>query len=531
MPAYYRTSVSDFICLREEDYLQRLMAGYESDRYHEFKMLQYEAWRGQYLCLKSALTSQELSRFNLPEWSILGEFPIPRRMGRIDNVLLIGDAVAVLEFKGESVDSAAVTQVTDYALDLAYFHRPSQGKAIYPIVVGGARSRRHERQATFPDDVKGVRVIAPGDLQLVISEIASRHGRSPQIRGRDWDEGDYFPVPTIIEAAVGMFHEMQVDDIAHADIEPKNLGRTVDAIRRIIVTAAEQHEKVAIFVTGVPGAGKTLAGLKLVHDNDIRNETKSEIAFLSGNGPLVNILRGALALERRRRKRMSAKLATRDPKTLIQSVYSFKNGEWLRSKPPVEHALVFDEAQRAWDEKRNVKKLKSDPSDPKSCSFSEPGLILHILNRHEDWAALVCLVGGGQEIHTGEAGLEEWGRALELHFDKWKIFASPNALHGDSSGTRLTLFGDRKSRAREVHVDEDLHLDNPTRQFRGKTIALWTESLLSGDSMSASSTLRNSAEYPVAITRSIATAKDWLKTRRSRFRTLWIGSVFGCKAT
>lgn len=263
------------------------------------------------------------------------------------------------------------------------------------------------------------------------------------------------------------------------------------------------------FVTGVPGAGKTLAGLKLVHDQVIREETKSELAFLSGNGPLVAVLRAALAKDQRERRKLGLRTSTRDPKTLIQSVYSFKNFMWERDDPPHERVFVFDEAQRAWDQKTNVKKLKGT----KDCKFSEPGLILHILDRHSGWAALVCLIGGGQEIHTGEAGLEEWGRALRAHFAHWKIVASPNALEGDDSGTNR-LFAGTDSEDLHVARNAGLHLDNPNRQFRGKTIARWAELVLNENQEGAKLALAGSPEYPIVLTRSLASAKQWLAERR-----------------
>jgi hypothetical protein len=512
MPAYFWRHFPDFANTTEQAFLQELTEGYAKDKYCDLKMLQYEAWRYQFNCLKAALKEISLHGFKTEQWAVLVEFPIPRRMGRVDTIILIGDAIIVLEFKGETVDNAAAIQVTDYALDLAYFHRPSHLRPIYPVVVGRSEHRGAPATTHADDHVQGVRFVSSAKLHELLLSIAREHdNRKPVIGAALWNDGEYFPVPTIVEAAIGMFSEMEVDDIAHAAADPKNLGKTIDVIRNIVADAASERRKVVLFVTGVPGAGKTLAGLKLVHDPIIRKLTGSEIAFLSGNGPLVAVLRAALALDIKKRKRINAHLSRRNPKTLIQSVYGFKNYEWPRNDPPVEKVFVFDEAQRAWDYKTNIKKLKQDADESKVCSYSEPALILHVLDRHRDWAALICLIGGGQEIHTGEAGLAEWGRALQEYFPHWTVFASPNAVHGDKTGTQITLFGAQSGGTPTVAENADLHLDNPMRQFRAKTVAKWTESVLSRDTASASAVLTAQDSYPCVITRSPARAKQWLE--------------------
>lgn len=375
MPAYYKATVEQFKTTLDSAVRDELTRGYARDRYRDLKSLQIDAWRKQIDVLRNVLEAREPQ--SSKDWGLLLEFTIPRRMGRIDAVLLVGNAIVALEFKGESVDSAAALQVEDYALDLAYFHRPSREKPLYPIVVGARDYKSVAKREAPASNVAPVQFCTPATLPNTLSEIAAVHGGQLQVNVEDWNNGEYVPVPTIIEAAIGMFQEMQVDDIAHADADPKNLGRTVDALRRIILEAARRDEKVVCFVTGVPGAGKTLAGLKLVHDQTIRETTGSGMTFLSGNGPLVSVLRAALALDQRTRKNLRKHLALRDPKTLIQGVYSFKNTLWPTSNAPEERILVFDEAQRAWDQKTNIRKLAGD----KPCQFSEPALVLNILER------------------------------------------------------------------------------------------------------------------------------------------------------
>jgi hypothetical protein len=506
MPAYYRGTVHEFLVDPDTTVLASLASAYAQDRYAELKTLQIEAWKEQFATLRRELQRVMEQYPSAASWSLLLEFPIPRRMGRIDCVLLVGDAVVVLEFKGETVEASAAVQVEDYALDLAYFHRPSHQKHIFPVVVGGNRVRQRYFSSTPSETVRSVEFVTPEELAAYLKNVAAVHSAAPQIDIDLWNNGEYFPVPTVIEAAVGMFRDMQVDDIAHADADPQNLGKTIDELRSLILSAADSNKKLICFVTGVPGAGKTLAGLKLIHDQAIREATGTELAFLSGNGPLVAVLRAALTLDQRKRRKLGMRAARRDPKTLIQSVYSFKNFMWGRTDAPPERVFVFDEAQRAWDQKTNVKKLKGD----KPCEFSEPGLILSILNRREDWTALVCLIGGGQEIHTGEAGLAEWGKALEAQTSPWKIVASTNALRGDDAGTTKLFDTDIPSNL-EIIENQHLHLDNPNRQFRGKTIARWAESVLTGDSTGANQALAASPEYPIVLTRQLENGKAWLR--------------------
>ena len=226
--------------------------------------------------------------------------------------------------------------------------------------------------------------------------------------------------------------------------------------------------KTVCFVTGVPGAGKMLAGLKVVHDAELRKTVNADSVFLTGNSPLVDVLRAALADDVKRRKKQHLRVSSRDPKTTIDTVLGYKKTHTESANPPHEKVVVFDEVQRAWDAKKTEKYLDRTPEWK---GYSEPELMMAILNRHE-WALLVALIGGGQEIHEGEAGIGEWGGAAD------------NSFHGlehrrfcTSSGWRLR----RRCKAVSIRPCPNRGeaggrpnpdgLDTPTRRFRGKTIA------------------------------------------------------------
>ncbi|HEY6338655.1 MAG TPA: DUF2075 domain-containing protein [Candidatus Sulfotelmatobacter sp.] len=507
MPAYYANTVGTFLAEPLGDLELALHKAYELDRYKDLITSQMTAWRGQVQDLKLALALPSLERFQPHTWGIAIEFVIPRRMGRIDTVLLIGSSIVVLEFKGESVDSSAADQVEDYSLDLLHFHAESHGKTIYPVVTGRTGKELRIRRSRAFDDLCPTTFVDTKMLGSWLAVVADRHSRESQMSVTSWNTGAYRPVPTIVEAAIGMFADMQVEDIARSDCDPINLSATVETVRRVAVEAEQKHRKAICFVTGVPGAGKTLAGLDLVHDRKLRDATGSDAVFLTGNLPLVDVLRAALAEDASRRRKLGLRVSSRDPKTTINTVIGYKKEHTRNSHPPHERIVVFDEAQRAWNAKRTAKYLAADAQT--WIGYSEPALLLSILDRHL-WCVLIALVGGGQEIHTGEAGLSEWGRALLGKFAHWSIALSPQALSGEyGAGAKLFELGTPDPEVLKVYPA--LHLDNPTRQFRGKTISLWAESLLRGDASECRAILAENTDYSIQLTRKLVDAKTWLR--------------------
>ena len=506
MPAYYADGVGNFRVASPDSVEQSLIRAYESDRYKDLITTQITAWRSQIQDLKDALGTPELQMLRPDSWGIAIEFVVPRKMGRIDTVLLIGSSIVVLEFKGENVDSSAADQVEDYCLDLLHFHEGSHGRVIYPVVVGQTRAAPKVRRSQAFGDLRPTVFVDTKGLGAWLSIVAQKHCHELQLSIADWNRGSYRPVPTIVEAAIGMFAEMQVDDIAKAGCDPINLTATVETIREIVVESARSNKKTVCFVTGVPGAGKTLAGLRLVHDGELREVARSDSVFLTGNLPLVKVLQAALARDASRRQKNQLRVSSRDPKTTINTVLGYKREHTRNKNAPHEKIVVFDEAQRAWDADRTAEYLTD--SSGEFLGYSEPALMLAILDR-QPWAALIALVGGGQEINRGEAGLSEWGRALSEKFGHWSIAAPPQALSG-VYGAGAKLFEGEPPSDLEVTVHPSLHLDTPTRQFRGKTIAVWTEALLRGDARDCRRILADNPEYPIRLTRNLAAAKSWL---------------------
>jgi hypothetical protein len=357
MPAYYADTVGNFRAATLDSLELTLHKAYESDRYKDLITTQITAWRSQIQDLKGALKSTDLQVFHPDTWGIAIEFVVPRKMGRIDTVLLIGDSIVVLEFKGESVDSSAADQAEDYCLDLLHFHEGSHGRTIYPVVVGRTGKEPWMRRFQTFGELRPTAFVDTGRLGAWLATIAPKHGAQPQCPIVDWNRGSYRPVPTIVEAAIGMFAEMQVDDIAKAGCDPINLTATVETIRKIVTESAQSHKKTVCFVTGVPGAGKTLAGLRLVHDRQLREDTGSDSVFLTGNLPLVKVLQAALARDSSRRRKGGLRVSSRDPKTTINTVLGYKREHTRNKSAPHEKIVVFDEAQRAWDAERTAEYL------------------------------------------------------------------------------------------------------------------------------------------------------------------------------
>ncbi len=329
-----------------------------------------------------------------------------------------------------------------------------------------------------------------------------------------WDSGRYAPTPTIIEAAMSLYSGHGVEEIARTDASAINLSTTTDAVLEIIVTAKANNQKAICFVTGVPGAGKTLVGLNIGAKNYKDNE-KASTVFLSGNGPLVAILREALTRDKVKREREKGNKirkgeAFSEVKAMIQPVHTFRD-ECLRdSSPPFEHVTIFDEAQRAWDitQTSNFMKRKKNVAD---FNISEPEFLISCLDRHQDWAVIVCLVGGGQEINTGEAGISEWIESVNRKFPEWHVYVSDRLTDSEyAAGHALQLLEQHKT----VVFNKDLHLAVSMRSFRAENVSLFVKNLLDMNIEEARNNYQELKDkYPIVLTRDVKKAKQWLKEK------------------
>ncbi len=502
--AYYSATIEAFLKTSPADIIGHLTIGS-----YIVEQSQTHAWQEEIIILNKTLGSYE--------GSIYFEYDIPRMGRRIDVVLLIGPVIFVLEFKAGEKEFAAhaIDQVWDYALDLKNFHESSHEQYIAPVLI-----------ATEADTVPSIVALTPQDDKLLLPIRTNGHSLKSvidsvfsftdgnKIDPLQWEQGRYSPTPTIIEAAMALYNNHTVANISRNDAGAINLSQTSAAVADIIRASRKDSKKAICFVTGVPGAGKTLIGLD-VATKHIDKEDNLYSVFLSGNGPLVAILREALTRDKVRRAKEKGKRITKggvmnDVKMFIQNVHNFRDDCLRDLKPPIEHVALFDEAQRAWNLEKTADFMKRRKGMP-GFTKSEPEFLISCLNRHPDWAVVVCLVGGGQEINTGEAGIAEWIESLNRSFPDWDVYISPRLTDSEyAAGEALKAFVGLKS----VQYKEELHLSVSMRSFRAEHVSLLVKQLLDRDVAEARSTLNKvKAKYPIMLTRDLGKAKRWLREK------------------
>ncbi|GJQ24345.1 MAG: hypothetical protein HBSAPP01_21350 [Candidatus Brocadia sapporoensis] len=339
------------------------------------------------------------------------------------------------------------------------------------------------------------------------------HGKT-KINGDEYAKGSYSPTPTIIEAAVSLYNNHSVEEITRNDAKAINLSKTSSAISEIIDYAKSGNKKVICFVTGVPGAGKTLVGLK-VATLHLDNEKSNTSVYLSGNAPLVAILQEALTRDKVNRERelgnrMTKSKAKEGVKAFIQIIHHYRDAYLVDPNPPYDHVAIFDEAQRAWNKEQTVKFMRQKKNQI-NFDHSEPEFLISCLDRHKDWAVIVCLVGGGQEINTGEAGISEWLNAIYNKFTDWEVCISPSLTDSEYAATESIS----KLQERGVtKYNKDLHLSVSMRSFRAEKVSFFVKLLLDLNIDEVRETLSSISEnYPIILTRDLAKAKEWLKQK------------------
>lgn len=504
--AYYSSTIDLFLADDPDAVLGQLVCQSE----FAVEQLQRDAWLAQIAQLRSMLAEYS--------GSLYFEYAIPRMGKRVDVVLVIGPAIFVLEYKvGEDrFASYNIDQVVDYALDLKNFHESSHDRFVAPVFVATKARHSPVLVALTPHND---RLFAPitsngNSLRDVIRSVHDFIGDEPSIDASRWEQGRYRPTPTIIEAATALYNGHSVADISRSDAGGAELHRTTQTIGDLVADARANAYKAVCFVTGVPGAGKTLIGLNVATQHfDKDNDMYS--VFLSGNGPLVKILQEALARDKVTRERSAGRtikkhVARSEVKMFIQNVHHYRD-ECLRdSNPPVDHVALFDEAQRAWDREQTTKFMRQKKGHA-GFHQSEPEFLLSCIDRHPDWGVVVCLVGGGQEINTGEAGIGEWIGALNRRFPDWHVHISDRLTDAEfGAGEVLQELASRK----HVCFDPRLHLSVSMRSFRAEHVSQLVKQVLDLDQAGAKETLRQIADrYPIVITRDLNKAKAWLRRK------------------
>ncbi|HBG0707360.1 DUF2075 domain-containing protein [Clostridioides difficile] len=498
--AYYSSSVNEFIV---KD-IFTIFGEITCNDQFAADDLQKNTWKKEIGILK-----RELSTFK--DGHLLFEYTIPRIGSRIDNVLIYKGIVFLLEFKvdEDTYPRHAIEQVTDYALDLNCFHKESHDKLLVPILICTKAPQKDQRIRMMKENILETYCCNESNIGKYIKKICTTYNRS-SFNSDTWINSLYMPTPTIIEAAQALYMGHNVEDISRNDASAKNLNQTTKAINKIIDYSKTHNRKSICFITGVPGAGKTLAGLNIAIERQKVDENEHAV-FLSGNGPLVDVLQEALARDDVTRNGIRKSEAIRKAKEFIQIIHHFRDEAISVDTPPIERVTIFDEAQRAWDEPNltNFMKRKKGVLD---FNMSEPEFLISILNRHIGWATIVCLIGGGQEINKGESdGISGWFESLRNNYSDWDVYISNKII--DEEYSKGNSF-DELTEGVNYRIIDDLHLSVSLRSFRSENVSTFVKAVLDVDKVAAKELYNQfKKDYPICVTRDLELAKKWVRDK------------------
>lgn len=523
---YYSDTINDFLQKEDMVVIGKLALAYSHDINDETKM----SWLEELRVMRSVLKNYK------NRGSVYFEYNIPRMGRRADVIVLIDDVVFVLEFKTRKskFTHEAVTQVWDYALDLKNFQEESRNRILIPVLVAPSEKDKNCQieLSHFEDLVYNPLQVNEKQLSVAIENVVTTIAdKAVFLASKDdaWAKSGYEPTPTIIEAAIALYEENTVEYITRHD---GDIDATAVCLERIINECREKRQKAICFVTGVPGAGKTLIGLQTAISQFEKNE---KAVYLSGNYPLVEVLQEALTRDYVRRCKEEGNRCTKAEakskvKAFIQMIHHYRDlyleGTEVKDNKimpiegyfqshsdkayvPTEHVAIFDEAQRAWTREELARFMKEKKSI-KNFPYSEPEYLMSCMDRQADWGLVVCLIGGGLEINKGEAGIVEWLSSINRSFERWHVYMSDKLSDKEyAEGKALDMLQIDES---QIHVESALHLSVSMRSFRAEKVSLFVHQLLNLQKEEASSTLRELTNYPIVLTRSLDKAKQWLKS-------------------
>ena len=499
--AYYCNSIPGFIRDNSDSIIGQLVK-------HSFEINkeQSDAWNNQINELQKRLEDSGM------EGDIIFEYDIVRLGKRIDVILLIRHMVFSLEFKnGKNVFVAQdAQQAEDYAIDIKNFHKESEDLYVCPILIATDAPKYKKEQVIgcYPDKQVFLQRENIETFTPKLVQILDKYGDDKEIDFEKWFNSPYHPTPTIIAAAVEAYTSHDISQIAKSEAGQEDKNKCENKIDEIVQYARNNRKKCICFVTGVPGAGKTLIGLDVVAKNLNKGNDNLSV-YLSGNGPLVDVLREALKQSVKEKLRSENKETKKETEAainaLIQSSYSFKNDNAKSENITPEHIMIFDEAQRVWNQEKMSRKHNKD----EMLSVSEPSLLFRIMDRHKDWAVMVCLVGLGQDIYDGEVGINEWFRCGIYEYRNWEMFYSP-AIFSQVEDKQIDVAMIKS--CNRCHEALELHLKTSIRSFRTDQQSQFVDNLLDNNPKATKEIYNGiSKKYPVFLTRDIDTAKKWAK--------------------
>ncbi|MEN9335387.1 MAG: hypothetical protein RLZZ500_374 [Bacteroidota bacterium] len=502
--AYYNASIDDFLNEDNNSIYGRISGNYDLNK---LTIQQSNAWKSQIEILK-----RNISSFS---GEIYFEFTIPRMGKRVDNILIIDNCIFVLEFKigSDIYEKYAKEQAFDYGLDLNNFHEGSHNQNLIPVLIADKAPSVINNYNKSIDRLYQTICANSNNLKEVIDYTIQHLQSDEKIDAKLWEQSIYKPTPTIIEAATALYKKHNVAEISRSDSGAENLSVTSNCISDIIDFSKDNNKKSICFITGVPGAGKTLAGLNIANLRS-NYEEEEHAVFLSGNGPLVDVLREALARDKVKNAKefgetLSKESAKSQVKSFIQNIHHFRDSSLKDDKAPIEKVTIFDEAQRAWTREQASSFMRRNKGNSEF-NKSEPEFLIEVMDRHKDWCTIVCLIGGGQEINTGEAGLEEWIRPFENNFKDWNIYYSSKIIDDHNYIQDENAIQILKNRNAEKK--DELHLSVSLRSFRSAQLSNFIQQIISNDLSNAKYIYNEyiAKDYPIRITRDLEKARKWL---------------------
>lgn len=520
MPAYYKNTLLGFLNDKSDSIIISLTSKYANDGYYQLLGTQIKSWEESLPVISDVLGNVYRDDSSTGSWGVLLEYPLYRLRKRIDLILISKNRLYIIELKvgATEAENEDIRQIEEYALDLRDFHKASHSLPMSPLL---CCTKLNSKQAELLYDcsmqIQAVCVASKSALADIIVQQNSRGGGNVKntIDWATWEQSSYEPVPTIIEAATTIFANHGVREISRSDAD--NLNTCSEEVVRLVHETRDLGKKRIIVVTGVPGAGKTLAGLNVVHKTKDEGNNQGKVIYMSGNTPLVVVIREALAQDEYNRSKLRGSNRTlgeirHDLMARIQHINDFLKEYYSHdlANPPFENAIVFDEAQRAWDHKHGKEKFGRDAS--------EPELLMKIMERHQGWAAIICLVGAGQEINRGEPGMQQWGEGLIKFHDRWEMIAPRNAVDGSEDTAGTSLFAQGVPSNVHISYNDALRLNVPIRSYRSELVSKWVDAVLDNRPDDAHRLSGRLGAYPITLVRSINECRALLRkhTRGTR---------------
>lgn len=500
----YKAKVNQFLVTQENEILGQLT---NQHKFRHLEQQQINSWRRQIAELKQTLVF-------FPDSTLLLEFEIPRIGKRVDAILIFDGSILVLEYKvgATTYDTSSIDQAYDYALDLKNFHKASHHLTIVPILIATDAPNKITTLDIRRDGIANPILANSASLLRVLNLLATSLPKV-ELGAENWISSTYHPTPTIVEAAQALYKGHKVGEISRSDAGAINLTKTCSHVSRVIDDAKVNNKKVICLITGTAGAGKSLAGLNIATER-MRYLENEHAVFLSGNGPLVAVLREALVQDQLaendflpKDEKIKRKPAEQKASAFIQNIHHFRDDNLASDEAPVEKVVIFDEAQRAWNKEQTSSFMRRKRGQ-NNFDMSEPDFLLSVMNRHKDWCVVICLIGGGQEINTGEAGITEWITALKENYQDWEIHFSDEIFKSDYALSREWL---EDQGPLKLHIESDLNLSVSLRSFRAEKLSLFVSTVISGDAVKAKEIKGHLANYPIYLTRDLDKAKDQLR--------------------